>query len=147
MNIHLSVAVSNLEKSIAFYNTLLDSQPVKLKSNYAKYLPKGSNLNLSLNVKNGAISSTGSINHGGLQVESLSEVLALRKKYEDAGLKIKDEMGVTCCYSKQDKFWVQDPDGFNWEVYVLLEDTEAEADLTENGKSICCSTVEGVSCC
>jgi hypothetical protein len=35
-------------------------------------------------------------------------------------------MGVNCCHANQDKFWVQDPDGVEWEVYHLNYDLEDE---------------------
>jgi hypothetical protein len=36
-------------------------------------------------------------------------------------------MGVNCCHANQDKFWVQDPDGVEWEVYHLNYDLEDAA--------------------
>lgn len=138
MKTHLSVSVTNLEKSIQFYNALLNSEPVKLKHNYAKYLPENSLLNLSLNVRTSPIQTFGSINHGGFQFETLDEVLKAKSRMEDHGFSFKDELGVTCCYAKQDKFWVQDPDGFNWEIYVLLEDVEREDDSLKVESTNCC---------
>ncbi len=41
-----------------------------------------------------------------------------------AGLAVREEFGVDCCHANQDKFWVQDPDGLEWEVYVLNHDLE-----------------------
>ena len=37
-------------------------------------------------------------------------------------------MQTTCCYAVQDKAWVNDPDGNEWEVFVVLEDNLAEDD-------------------
>ena len=34
---------------------------------------------------------------------------------------------MNCCHANQDKFWVQDPDGVEWEVYHLNYDLEDEA--------------------
>jgi N-acetylglutamate synthase-like GNAT family acetyltransferase/2-polyprenyl-3-methyl-5-hydroxy-6-metoxy-1,4-benzoquinol methylase len=34
-------------------------------------------------------------------------------------------MGVDCCHANQDKFWVEDPDGVEWEVYHLNYDLPA----------------------
>jgi len=31
---------------------------------------------------------------------------------------------VDCCHANQDKFWVEDPDGVDWEVYVLNHDID-----------------------
>jgi hypothetical protein len=38
-------------------------------------------------------------------------------------------MGVNCCHANQDKFWVQDPDGVEWEVYHLNYDLEDEGQM------------------
>jgi hypothetical protein len=34
----------------------------------------------------------------------------------------KREDGVECCYARQTKFWITDPDGALWEIYVFHED-------------------------
>jgi hypothetical protein len=38
-------------------------------------------------------------------------------------------MGVNCCHANQDKFWVRDPDGLEWEVYHLNYDLEDEVSV------------------
>ena len=41
-----------------------------------------------------------------------------------AGLVSTDERDTTCCYAKQDKFWVEgSPDGERWEFYTVLADS------------------------
>jgi hypothetical protein len=36
-----------------------------------------------------------------------------------------DEHGTTCCYAKQDKFWVENaPNGESWEIYTVLSDSQ-----------------------
>ena len=34
------------------------------------------------------------------------------------------EEGVECCYARQTKFWITDPDGALWEIYVFHEDID-----------------------
>ena len=35
-----------------------------------------------------------------------------------------DERDTTCCYARQDKFWVKGaPSGERWEIYTVLEDS------------------------
>jgi hypothetical protein len=66
-----------------------------------------------------------------------------------AGLPVREEMGVDCCHANQDKFWVQDPDGVDWEVYHLNYDLEDEvaapgrSGLTLAKDGACCAS----SCC
>jgi len=63
-------------------------------------------------------------------------VLALRKKWEDAGLLTRDEMQTNCCYALQDKTWVRDPDGNEWEVFVVLQDNLIETTPCECGTQL-----------
>jgi predicted lactoylglutathione lyase len=82
-------------------------------------------LNLALNeVPN--VSSAGALSHLGLQVTSTDDVLAIRKRWAEAGLVTRDEMQTTCCYATQDKTWVHDPDGNEWEAFVVLKDNLPE---------------------
>ena len=60
-----------------------------------------------------------------------------------AGLAVREEMGVNCCHANQDKFWVQDPDGVEWEVYHLNYDLEDEVPKPVTGLKV----VEGAACC
>ena len=55
--------------------------------------------------------------------------MAQLARIKAAGLPVREEMGVNCCHANQDKFWVQDPDGVEWEVYHLNYDLEDEADV------------------
>ena len=55
-------------------------------------------------------------------MENTEQVLAVKERLQAAGLATFDEMDTTCCYAKQDKIWVHDPDGNAWEVYALTDD-------------------------
>ena len=53
------------------------------------------------------------------------------------GLASVDERDTTCCYAKQDKFWVAGtPNGEPWEIYTVLADSP-----TPNGEA------DGQQCC
>jgi hypothetical protein len=59
-------------------------------------------------------------------------------------------MGVNCCHANQDKFWVEDPDGVEWEVYVLnhdIEDDSAGCATAEPARSSFAVVKAGTSCC
>ena len=58
---------------------------------------------------------------------STDDVLTIRERWAEQGLLTRDEMQTNCCYALQDKTWVRDPDGNEWEVFVVLEDNLAEA--------------------
>ena len=76
------------------------------------------------------------LSHLGIQVGSTDDVLAIRGKWAAAGLLTRDEMQTSCCYALQDKTSVRDPDGNEWEVFVVLEDNLAETVPCE-----CCTKV------
>lgn len=55
----------------------------------------------------------------------MATVDAAQTRLAAAGLASVDERGTTCCYAKQDKFWVQgSPNGEQWEGYTVLEDSQ-----------------------
>ena len=56
---------------------------------------------------------------------------------------MREEMAVSCCYANQDKFWVKDPDGVEWEVYHLNFDLDEEG-RTGSDAGVCCSS--GAAC-
>ena len=124
--VHLHLHVSNLAKSREFYGQFFGSAPVKEKPGYVKFLPAWVPVNLALS--EGTAGSGGVIDHVGVQVESPQTVVAQLARVKSAGLPVREEMGVNCCHANQDKFWVRDPDGAEWEVYHLNYDLEPEAE-------------------
>jgi len=119
---HASLNVSNLERSIDFYSRLLDAQPVKLFADYAKFEVEIPPMVLSLKPKRA--SAGGPLNHLGLRVVTLEQFEAIRERLEVGGYRLGRQDDVQCCYARQTKFWVTDPDDTMWEVYVLHADLE-----------------------
>jgi catechol 2,3-dioxygenase-like lactoylglutathione lyase family enzyme len=117
---HLALNVKNVEQSIEFYKKMLGIEPSKVRPGYAKFDVQNPPLNLTLN--QGAFNERGALSHLGIQVSSTEDVMAIRQKWIDAGLITRDEMQTNCCYAVQDKTWVHDPDGNEWEAFVVLQD-------------------------
>jgi catechol-2,3-dioxygenase len=109
-----------LQDDTEFYKQLLGIEPSKERDGYAKFNVENPPLNLTLNQV--AQVNRGALSHLGIQVESTEDVLAARQNWIDAGLITRDEMATNCCYALQDKTWVQDPDGNQWEAFVVLKD-------------------------
>jgi catechol 2,3-dioxygenase-like lactoylglutathione lyase family enzyme len=128
---HLALNVRDVEKSIEFYRKMLGIEPGKVRPGYAKFDVQNPPLNLTLN--QAAFGERGAVSHMGIQVGSTEDVLAMRQKWTDAGLATRDEMQTNCCYAVQDKTWIRDPDGNEWEAFVVLEDNLLTSDL-------CCTT-------
>jgi catechol 2,3-dioxygenase-like lactoylglutathione lyase family enzyme len=139
--VHVHMKVSSLEKSRAFYEKFLGAGPVKVKPGYVKFLAPLGPLNLAMS----EISATergGHVDHMGIQVPSAEIVRRELARVKAAGLPVREEMGVNCCHANQDKFWVEDPDGVEWEVYVLNHDIEEESPV-KTGLAM----IKGTSCC
>ena len=130
---HLAINVRSVAQSIDFYRKMLGISPSKVRTGYAKFDVQNPPLNLTLNQV--PFTDRGALSHLGIQVASTDDVLAQRDRWIEAGLITRDEMQTNCCYAKQDKTWVHDPDGNEWEVFVVLEDNLAET-------TTCCAPVE-----
>ena len=141
---HLAINVRNVEQSIEFYRKMLGIEPSKVRTGYAKFDVQNPPLNLTLNeVK---FNERGALSHLGIQVASTEDVMVTREKWADAGLITRDEMQTSCCYALQDKTWVKDPDGNEWEVFVVLEDNLAETAPCECGTKVEAGSTETDSC-
>jgi catechol-2,3-dioxygenase len=133
---HISLNVRNIGQSVEFYKKMLGIEPSKVRSGYAKFDVQNPPLNLALNEI--PFNERGALSHLGIQVASTADVLAMREQWARAGLNTRDEMQTSCCYAVQDKTWVTDPDGNEWEVFVVLEDNLPEA--SGAGAGDCCTT-------
>ena len=125
LKVHVSLNVRNVGRSIQFYRQMLGIEPSKVRTGYAKFDVQNPPVNLALN-EVPDLTSHGALSHLGIQVGSTDDVLATRLRWERVGLVTRDEMQTSCCYAKQDKTWVHDPDGNEWEVFVVLEDNLPE---------------------
>jgi catechol 2,3-dioxygenase-like lactoylglutathione lyase family enzyme len=121
--VHVHMTVSDLGKSRTFYEQFFGVAPVKVKPGYVKFLPPFGPLNLALSEAKSS-DGRGHVDHMGLQVESQAIVVRELERVKATGLPVREEFSVNCCHANQDKFWVQDPDGVEWEVYVLNHDLE-----------------------
>src|SRR5262249_32004936 len=60
----------------------------------------------------------------GFRMPDSAVLVAMQQRLERAGIRSKREVGVECCYARQTKFWVTDPDQTLWEIYTLEEDLD-----------------------
>jgi catechol 2,3-dioxygenase-like lactoylglutathione lyase family enzyme len=132
---HLAINVKNAAQSIDFYRKMFGIEPSKVRSGYAKFDVQNPPLNFTLNEV--PFKGAGALSHMGIQVASTADVLSMRRKWADAGLVTRDEMQTDCCYATQDKTWVHDPDGNEWEVFVVLKDNLPETPAGQAGTACC----------
>jgi catechol 2,3-dioxygenase-like lactoylglutathione lyase family enzyme len=117
---HASLNVSDLDRSVVFYTALFGVGPVKRYPDYVKYEIEDPPFVLSLKPKRAC--AGGPLNHLGLRFVNVEQVRAVQKRLEAVGARIGQQDDVKCCYARQTKLWITDPDETLWEVYVLHED-------------------------
>jgi catechol 2,3-dioxygenase-like lactoylglutathione lyase family enzyme len=117
---HVSLNVSDLPRSVAFYAALLGVTPAKVYADYAKFEIDTPPLVLSLKPKRACVG--GPLNHLGLRLTSLGHLEEVLDRMRQVGARIGRQDDVKCCYAQQTKLWITDPDGTLWEVYVFHSD-------------------------
>ena len=149
--VQLALNVDDLDESIGFYRKLFGAEPAKVRPGYANFAIADPPLKLILLENPG---QGGSLNHLGVEVPDTGAVEAEQGRLAQAGLASVEERETTCCYARQDKFWVQGaPDGERWEIYTVLADSatfwgqdteqrwdavEAELDRAPTGQATQC---------
>jgi catechol 2,3-dioxygenase-like lactoylglutathione lyase family enzyme len=120
--VQLAINVDDLEESIGFYSKLFAAEPAKVRPGYANFAIADPPLKLVLLESRG---QGGSVNHLGVEVADTDAVDAEHTRLAGVGLASVDERDTTCCYARQDKFWVEGaPNGERWEIYTVLEDSQ-----------------------
>jgi catechol 2,3-dioxygenase-like lactoylglutathione lyase family enzyme len=119
--VQLALNVEDLAESVAFYSKLFGTEPAKLRPGYANFAIAEPPLKLILMENRG---QGGSLNHLGVEVADTDAVDTVQTRLAEAGLASVDERDTTCCYARQDKFWVTgSPNGERWEIYTVKEDS------------------------
>ncbi len=142
MRVHISLNVHSLPKSQAFYADLFGHEASKQKPGYANFRLDEPPIHLALlESKNEA---GGGVSHLGIELPDKETLDAWRSRLEDAGVPFSIEDQAQCCYASADKLWLEDPDGYRWEVWVRTGEFESmgEVRITE---SVNCG-VEGPCC-
>jgi catechol 2,3-dioxygenase-like lactoylglutathione lyase family enzyme len=140
IHFHVSLNVRNLERSIQFYRAVFDLPPDKVGPRYARFTLQDPPLVLGLS-KSNKVKDGNRVEHLGFRMESAQALEGLRARLTAAGLVRREQHRTTCCHAVQDKVWVRDPDGNDWEFYELIEDlkppTGKEAEYFEASASCC----------
>lgn len=130
---HVSLNVTNIDASVAFYEKVFDAPATKRRPGYAKFDLATPSLNLSM-VE--APRSGVNASHFGIQVASTADVAVAAARFQRNGLPTRTEENTSCCYAVQDKVWVEDPDGNMWEVFVVKGDSPA---MRDGDQAACCT--------
>ena len=111
---HVNLAVTDLDESIAFYNSLFASEPSVVKSDYAKWMLDDPRVNFAITTRG----TRKGIDHLGIQVEDGSELEEVYGRLRTAEAPVIEEGATTCCYAESEKTWIFDPEGIAWETFL-----------------------------
>jgi catechol 2,3-dioxygenase-like lactoylglutathione lyase family enzyme len=136
---HVSLYVSDINKSVDFYSNFFGQEPTKVKPKYAKYVLEKPSLIISFVENKDRVKAN--FGHLGFQVETIEELNAKLQLAKSKNLVTREEIGTNCCYAKQDKFWANDPDDVQWEVYYFHADAEFNDPHYEMKDASACCTV------
>ena len=149
---HIAINVRDVERSVEFYRKAFGLEPSKRRPKYAKFDVESPPLNLTLNER--PFTDRGALFHLGIQVASTADVLAMRERWIAAGLGTREEMQIVCGYALQDKSWIADPDGNEWEVFVVHKDnlptyygTEVDEQSGCRSAPCCAGQAAEAECC
>jgi hypothetical protein len=138
--VQLALNVPGIDEAVAFYTRLFATEPAKRKPGYANFAIVDPPLKLVLFEKPDAESR---LNHLGVEVADSDSVWAHQQRLAAEGVDSLEESG-TCCFAKQDKVWVDGPDGA-WEIYTVLADSDtfgrSSIKVDDGGDSRCCASV------
>ena len=150
--VQLALNVNDIDEAVAFYTKLFGAEPAKRRPGYANFAISEPPLKLVLLENRG---QGGTLNHLGVEVPDVGTVGAEQARLAAAGLVSVDERDTTCCYARQDKFWVQGaPNGESWEFYTVLAGSQTF--YGEDDGPACCGAdssqsgepaASGAKCC
>lgn len=129
---HVALTVKDLPTAIEHYKKILGIEPAKVRPDYAKFEIADPPVILSLNPGRG---EPGTVSHLGIRYTDSETIIAEQRRTQAEGVAMREQVGTTCCYAKSDKYWVQDADGMEWEMYSVLEDAAVHS-LPQNA---CCA--------
>lgn len=138
---HMHMAVADLDRNVKFYSTLFGAEPVVRKPDYAKWMLDDPRVNFAISTRG----AKPGLDHVGIQVENETELADIHARLARADQDMLQQEGVSCCYAKSNKYWVQDPQGIAWEAYENLGevpvfgDGALEKQPAMDSKAACCA--------
>src|ERR1700761_4443684 len=117
----IALPVADVSRSVRFYRILLQRSPTANDADSATFEIDQPPLRLRLTAGG---QRGGTVNHLGLRLPDSPALVAVQRRLEENGFSTQRQDGVECCYARQTKFWITDPDGHLIEIYTLEEDIE-----------------------
>jgi catechol 2,3-dioxygenase-like lactoylglutathione lyase family enzyme len=121
VRLQLALNVADLDAAVDFYTRMFGVGPAKTKPGYANFAIEQPPLKLVLFEGEG---ESGTINHLGVETETIDEVVAAEARLNESGLDTTGVDDTLCCYAEKTETWVHGPDGTSWEWYVKKADID-----------------------
>lgn len=136
---HVSIDTHDLARSLTFYRALFGGDPVLERPDYVRFQPAEPALVLGLNRRDPVASPghTGPLQHLGVLFREARDLRAARARLGAAGFASSGAEHVECCYAELDQYWVTDPSGVRWELFLAHEDVRASTSA-RGPDSACC---------
>ena len=136
--VQVALNVSDLDTAVEFYSRAFRTAVHKRRPGYANFEIADPPMKLVLfEVDDRGEGSGNALNHIGIEVPTTEDVGEQDVALSDAGLEVRREEGVVCCHAEQDKIYVVDPDGLEWETYAVTDESPDGLDLLGTGN--CCA--------
>ena len=138
--VQLALNVPDIDAAVAFYSKLFATEPAQAQARLRQLRHRRSAAQVGP-VRERRRDSR--LNHLGVEVCLHRR---RRRRARPASLRRADaiEENGTCCFAKQDKVWVDGPDGA-WEIYTVIEDSDSfgvsSTHVDDQGDSLCCASV------
>lgn len=117
MRVHISLPVSDINKSRSFYTTLFNQPASKEREDYINFRLDEPAIHLSL-IQSSAPEKKNGCEHYGIELPTAESFEAWERRLTAAVPELAlPEPGAQCCYAKADKVWLTDPDGNRWEIW------------------------------
>lgn len=145
--VHIGIAVHDLDASIAFYRTLFDQAPTKVRPDYAKFEVAEPPINFTLNLTPERPDAPHPTQHFGIQLKDTDALQVMHERATGNGLGAAVEEARTCCYAVSDKVWLEDPDGHKWELFVTLQSDSAVHSIPARKIAAVDEASEDAPCC
>jgi lactoylglutathione lyase len=143
---HTSLPVRDIAKTVDFYSALFGESPAKVRVDYAKFVPRKPEVNISFHLAQQEAKLLTEL-HLGFELPTQSALDDAHARLAKAGFITEERKTSVCCYANQDKFWITDPNGYRWELYFLVNDADHKIDSADAGG--CCATAKASAsgCC
>ena len=138
MRVHISLPVTDLAKSQAFYSSMFGTPATKVKSDYLNFRLDEPAIHLSLIQQHEAVAHPQE--HFGIELpdaQSFSEWESRGSAAKKAQA-IEPEPNAECCYARANKLWLTDPDGHRWELWHRTGEFDGMHAKVEETASRCC---------